>query len=193
MYQNVDRHNIHDTAFHLLALETISYIANKNLDSKQKFNEIEELGSHLGERIANHLLNNFTASSNTKMELEDIMKFLGRDVWLYLFGKQISKLQTNRKGVFLIDCDDIKFHHNLIMEKNKHDEMLDYILSCVGGIVKGVLGAFNIECSVSPNFKAQPIVSTILYMAGDNKTTMNDSAMGPFSYSFNITLLNLNF
>lgn len=32
------------------------------------------------------------------MEIDEIMKFLGRDVWNYLFGKQISKLQTNRKG-----------------------------------------------------------------------------------------------
>lgn len=32
------------------------------------------------------------------MEIDEVMKFLGRDVWTYLFGKQISKLQTNRKG-----------------------------------------------------------------------------------------------
>jgi len=34
----------------------------------------------------------------TKMEVDEVMKFLGREVWVYLFGKQISKLQTNRKG-----------------------------------------------------------------------------------------------
>jgi hypothetical protein len=32
------------------------------------------------------------------MEIDDVMKFLGRDVWNYVFGKNISKLQTNRKG-----------------------------------------------------------------------------------------------
>jgi len=32
------------------------------------------------------------------MEIDEVMKFLGKDVWTYLFGKQISKLQTNRKG-----------------------------------------------------------------------------------------------
>ncbi len=32
------------------------------------------------------------------MEIDEVMKFLGRDVWSYCFCKQISKLQTNRKG-----------------------------------------------------------------------------------------------
>jgi hypothetical protein len=55
------------------------------------------LGNHLGERITNFLLNN--VSNNTKMEVDEIMKFLGRDVWNFLFGKPIGKLQTNRKGI----------------------------------------------------------------------------------------------
>jgi len=186
MYQNIDRQNVHDSIFNLIALETINYILKKNLDMKQKLTEIEEIGSHLGERIANHLLNNFAVNTSTKLELDDIMKFLGRDVWLFLFGRQISKLQTNRKGIFLIDCDDIKFHHNLIKDKNTNDEMLTNILCCVSSIIKGVLSAFNIESSVSANFKAQPIISSII----ENKFQIN--SQGPFSYSFNITLLNTN-
>ena len=123
----------------------------------------------------------------------NIMKFLGRDVWLFLFGRQISKLQTNRKGTFLIDCDDIKFHHNLIIDKNSQDETLENILSFVGGIIKGVLAAFNVECSVSPVFKSQPIISTILSLGSDGKSQSNNqNTQGPFSYSFNITLLNVN-
>jgi hypothetical protein len=32
------------------------------------------------------------------MNVGDVMKFLGRDIWNFVFGKQISKLQTNNKG-----------------------------------------------------------------------------------------------
>lgn len=97
MYQNIERSNIVDSFFHFLVLETVNYILKKeNMDTKQKLLEIEDLGSHLGERITNFLLNNTV--SNTKMEIDEIMKFLGRDVWIFLFGKQIAKLQTNRKG-----------------------------------------------------------------------------------------------
>ena len=50
----------------------------------------------MGERISNHLLNQ--GNTFMKMEIDEVMKFLGRDVWNYLFAKQITKLQTNRKG-----------------------------------------------------------------------------------------------
>lgn len=99
-----NKNPINDTIFHLISLESVNYIMNKNIETKQKslvnnlitIKEIEELGQHLGERISNHLLN--TANTMNKMEIDEVMKFLGRDVWIYLFGKQISKLQTNRKG-----------------------------------------------------------------------------------------------
>jgi hypothetical protein len=212
MYQNIDRQNIHDSMLHFLILESVSYILKKNIENKQKISEIDELGSHLGERIANHLLNNNVSTSN-KMEVDDIMKFLGRDVWLFVFGRQISKLQTNRKGTFLIDCDDIKFHHCLIMEKNKIDETLENILSLICGIIKGALGAFNLECSVFAGFKAQPILSTILAASGpsgnvvesksviQSRDSLNSTinlnqpqqiSQGPFSYSFTVALLNIN-
>lgn len=194
MYQNIERQNIYDSIFHLLALETVNYILNKSIDIKQKLSEIDELGSHLGERIANHLLNNNNVTTSTKMEVDDIMKFLGREAWLFLFGRQISKLQTNRKGTFLIDCDDIKFHHCLIIDKNTQDETLEQILSFVSGIVKGVLSAFNVECVVTAGFKPQPIVTSILSVGtvGDKTNFQAQNSQGPFSYSFTISLLNLN-
>ncbi len=33
------------------------------------------------------------------MDVDEVMKFLGREVWMFLFNKQITKLQTNRKGI----------------------------------------------------------------------------------------------
>ena len=188
MYQNIDRTNINDSIFHTLVLESINYILKKPMETRRKASEIDEMGCHLGERIANHLMNNNNVTTTTKMEVDDIMKFLGRDVWLFVFGKQISKLQTNRKGTFLIDVEDIKFHHNLIHDKNGQEETLETILAFVSGMVKGVLGAFNVDCNVTASFKVQPILNTILTSSADGKGT---SPTGPFSYSFTITLLNL--
>lgn len=36
MYQSNERQNMHDTVFNFLILETINYILNKKIDSKQK-------------------------------------------------------------------------------------------------------------------------------------------------------------
>ncbi len=202
MYQNVDRSNIYDTIFHLLVLETMNYILKKeNLEINQKISQIDEIGSHLGERITNHLLNKNNLSTSTKMEVDEIMKFLGRDVWLFLFGKQITKLQTNRKGTFLIDCDELKFHHCLISEKNNLNENLEIILSFICGIIKGVLGTFNHECNVIATFKIQPIINLLLNVSNpipiDNKNNYNTAnsptqPQNACSYSFTISLLNMN-
>ena len=184
MYQNIDRSSILDSSFHIMALETINYIINKNIETKAKISELEGLGSHLGERVANHLLNNNTTMSNvTKMEADEIMKFLGRDVWIFVFGRQISKLQTNRKGIFLIDAEEIKFHQFLIMDKSGNDQ-LEIILSFVSGIIKGVVAAFNLDCIVTAGFKVAPILNTILSNGG----TPSNNQQGVLSYSFTINL-----
>jgi hypothetical protein len=193
MYQNIERSNINDSIFHFLLLEAVNYILKKEgIEIKQKLVEIDELGSHFGERVANHLLNNNSVSTSTKMEVDEIMKFLGRDVWLFLFGRQIVKLQTNRKGTFLIDCDELKFHHVLISDKNSQSETLENVLAFVSGIIKGILGTFNFECNVNASFKPGPIVNTILTASDISKGVLNQNTQGPFSYSFTISLLNMN-
>lgn len=193
----IDRTNVIDSIFHLMVLESIDYIVKKPLlDYKQKLLQVEELGDHLGERIANHLLNNKDSSSqggaiisSTKMDVDDIMKFLGRDVWSYLFNKQIAKLQTNRKGTFLIDCEEIKFHSCLITEKgNVSEDKLEIILGFISGIIKGVLSAFNYESSVFGNFKPQIVVNN--FLNPHEKYTSGSNAQLP--YSFTINLLNYN-
>jgi len=201
MYQNIDRSNIYDTIFHLMVLETMNYILKKeNLEINLKISQIDEIGSHLGERITNHLLNKNNLSTSTKMEVDEIMKFLGRDVWLFLFSKQITKLQTNRKGTFLIDCDELKFHHCLISEKNNLNENIEIILSFICGIIKGVLGTFNHECNVTATFKIQPIINLLLNVSNpltiDNKNNYNTTnsptqPQNACSYSFTISLLNI--
>ena len=138
----------------------------------------------MGERIANYLLNKI--SSTTKMDIDEIMKFLGRDVWYYLFGKSISKLQTNRKGTFLIDTDTLSIQQPMINNKYPTpEETINtlYVMTYISGIIKGVLSCFNVDCIVNPDTKQNIIYQHIL---NNNKDPENT----PCAYSFTITLLN---
>ena len=200
MYQNIERSNIYDTIFHFMIFETLNYIIKKeNIEIKEKLLQIDELGCHLGERITNHLLNKNNMSTNTKMEVDEILKFLGRDVWLFIFNKQITKLQTNRKGTFLIDCDELKFHHSLITEKNGPTDILEHTLCLISGIIKGVLNTFNYESNVNATFKLGPIINLLLNNSNalnssvDTKGQLSMNSLNPCSYSFTISLLNLNY
>jgi len=175
---------VHDCFFHLLFLESVNYILSKKLENKQKQSELEEMGCRIGERISNHLLN---INNSRVKDIDEIIIFLGKDVWNFIFGRKISKLQTNRKGTYLIDSDDFKFLNGVFTEKHMTPETqqnIELILAIVSGVVKGTLSAFNIECIVSASFKPQPVISNLL----GNMITPNTTIS---SYSFTINLLNL--
>jgi hypothetical protein len=71
---------------------------------------------------------------------------------------------------------------NIVPNDTNH---LENVLILVSGVIKGVLSAFNIDCSVVPSFKTQPIINSIL-----TGTVGQNQQQTVFSYSFNISLLN---
>jgi hypothetical protein len=76
---------------------------------------------------------------------------------------------------------------SLFSDKNvlPNDSNLENPLHLVSGIIKGVLSAFNFDCSVSFSFKPQPIINCIL---SHNIGLSQQQSI--YSYSFHISLLN---
>lgn len=177
-----ERPKITNTAFILLSLETVKYITSKNTSDLEKITQIEETGSHIGERIANCLMDRNKTKS--RMEIDEIMKFLAGEVWKEIFGRQVTRLQTNWKGTYLFDVDEINLHMPLINSKMPSLEekcTSDFLLTLVCGIIKGVLGVFNVSCLVNASFVPGPQVSNIL----------GQSVGKQCSYTFTINLLNI--
>ena len=148
---------VSETAFLLLAYESIKYILSKNIEQKEQKNQIEELGFHLGEKAANYFMTTSSIDPPTndiQKELDNVMKFLLKEVWTFIFGSSIPKLQRNTKATFLIEAAEIKMHLFLLTEKgNAKDEKADVILWFIYGLIKGVLSTFNYECTVSCDIK----------------------------------------
>jgi hypothetical protein len=97
-------------------------------------------------------------------------------------------------GTFLIDSEELKLHYILISEKNSvSEENLENFLSFISGIIKGVLAAFNVDCSVVAAFKQNAIISNIYSYGGVPANSIPISSQGQstsYPYSFTITLLN---
>lgn len=144
---------VSETSFLLLAYESIRYILSKNIEQKEQKSQIEELGFHLGEKAANYFMTTSSIDPPTndiQKELENIMKFLLKEVWTFIFGASIPKIHKNPKATFFFEAVDIKMHLFLLTEKgNGKDEKADVILWFIYGIIKGVLSTFNYECTVS--------------------------------------------
>jgi hypothetical protein len=57
-----------------------------------------KLGVDAGKRIASRLTFDVAHLSDAK----DVMKFLCKEFWSYVYGQQASRLQANKKGVFVV-------------------------------------------------------------------------------------------
>lgn len=126
-------------------------------EDENKYNNvlkrIRDIGIKLGSRLTNLLVFTNNVNLNFKeMDLLLIMKFICRDVWKQLFGKQIDNLKTNHRGTFyLIDYDytlfqDFCIETNTIPSQLNEDMILTKELKLVEpflelpvGIIKGVL------------------------------------------------------
>lgn len=61
-------------------------------------NVLRDIGCSLGRRISYRL----TETLAPFVEPKDAVKFICKDMWFYLFRQQATRLQANRKGVFVI-------------------------------------------------------------------------------------------
>ena len=146
--------DVYDSLFILMVNESIQYIFSKKLDKKTQKQEIEELGTQLGEKVTNNLLN--TDKSRVTLEKNSVynyFQFITKNVWEFIFQDQNCQLTKENEGAnYLITSGDIKLYNYLVTEKgNQNDAKLEAILNFICGIIKGALNVFNIECIVSPN------------------------------------------
>mmetsp|Transcript_7674 Transcript_7674/g.23965 ORF Transcript_7674/g.23965 Transcript_7674/m.23965 type:complete len:179 (+) Transcript_7674:151-687(+) len=59
---------------------------------------MEGIGFQVGQRLAER----YTKDRPRFVDELEIIKFICKDFWIEIYGKQIDKLQTNNKGVFML-------------------------------------------------------------------------------------------
>lgn len=85
-----------------------------------------------------------------------VVKFLCRDFWTAVFGKQMSKLQTNHKGVYVLQDFEFKWLvHTSGATEAETREMAHKALIFPCGLIRGVLVALGIECAVGAELGAK--------------------------------------
>lgn len=129
---------------------------------------VELFGYDLGFRIAEVLLlksniGNKDAGGGARQfaDVLEIMKFICRDVWSALYGKQVDNLRTNHRGTFVLVDSNFRMVSDMISDRGMNDTVsksLVYLyLPC--GIVRGILMNFGIEAEVRAEFNQFPSVT----------------------------------
>jgi len=116
-------------------------------------NTIEAMGFDAGHRYATLLVK---SKPNLPVPLSDhpleAVKFLCKDFWTSVFFKQVDKLQTNHRGVFVLK--DLKFRWltRFVSTSEASRTKAIKILAFPCGLIRGALKCLGIDASVSCDF-----------------------------------------
>ena len=126
--------------------------------------KLERMGYSVGFRLCERLAQNKTfgaaaatgkdpAQALAASQLEAV-KFLCKEFWTEVFRKQIDKLQTNHRGVFVLKDMDLRWLSRL--PPNQEDARVAAIqmLAFPCGLVRGALANLGIPAVVSCDFLA---------------------------------------
>ncbi|CCH47147.1 Transport protein particle [Wickerhamomyces ciferrii] len=132
------------------------------IQSEDVYYKVEQYGFSIGIRISEILI--YKNSNNEilkNLELLNIMKFICRDVWKLIYGKQMDNLRTNHKGTFVLIDNSFKIFNNYDSPIDLNDTILKSkpYLYIPTGIIRGVLKSFGVESIVTPEITKFPSVS----------------------------------
>lgn len=124
---------------------------------------MERMGYSVGFRLCERLSQNRTfaataagkdpASIAAAAQLEAV-KFLCKEVWMEVFRKQIDKLQTNHRGVFVLKDLELRWLTRLPTNQEGARVVAVQLLAFPCGIVRGALANLGVLAVVSCDFLA---------------------------------------
>ncbi|KAL7556916.1 hypothetical protein ACA910_003842 [Epithemia clementina (nom. ined.)] len=130
--------------------------------AEQAAAKLERIGFAVGFRLTERLAQNKTwnavpnqdmAAAVSAQQLEAV-KFLCKEVWTDIFGKQIDKLQTNHRGVFVLKDLNLKWLSRFPSGTEHARVTAIRLLAFPCGLIRGSLSNLGIPAVVSCDFLA---------------------------------------
>lgn len=115
--------------------------------------KLEQVGFVTGQKFAEKLTKDY---SRFKDEL-DIIKFICKEFWNALFGKQIDNLRTNHQGVYVLLDQRFKFISRISNSKQFNEQIPRYVaFTC--GMTRGALSNLGLEAVVTAELLTAPAI-----------------------------------
>lgn len=130
----------------LSLLESLKNLTKEELQDKRQ--AMKEMGISVGERIIGFIVKEHVWTK----EPNSLMRFICKELWMYLFGRYIGRLQANNKGVYIMY--DYKFHWfqgldlSESIDRENFEKFCSLALSWVCGVLKGVFKGLGKESSI---------------------------------------------
>ena len=112
------------------------------------------MGEHIGWKLSEKLGGKHSFATGAPL---DRVKFICKEFWEFIFGKKIDKLQTNHRGVFVLQDLKFKWMNRYICDDDTSMRMIEKMMMFVCGAIKGALENFGLKCSVNADYKTFPL------------------------------------
>mmetsp|Transcript_10000 Transcript_10000/g.14938 ORF Transcript_10000/g.14938 Transcript_10000/m.14938 type:complete len:174 (+) Transcript_10000:958-1479(+) len=166
-----------DITLQLLVNELVKYTLKKGREeelteallnhTKEQILEKSAKLKSLGSNLSGKLMFRIVKDHVWLKEENAILRFICKEFWMYLFGKNVDRLQTNNRGVFIIYDYKFTWIQTCSVESTEpeltesiHKLQLLY-LGLVSGFIKGGLHSLGINASVEGATEAEGTKFTI--------------------------------
>eukprot|EP00753_Platysulcus_tardus_P007671 PLAT15365.1.p1 GENE.PLAT15365.1~~PLAT15365.1.p1 ORF type:complete len:181 (+),score=59.71 PLAT15365.1:48-545(+) len=115
--------------------------------------KLRRIGFQIGYRFAERATKERALFVNTL----DVMKFICKDFWRVVFQKQVDKLQTNHRGVFVLQDYSFSWLTTLSCASDgdgKAEALRYLIIPC--SIIRGALSNLGVDSVVNADIAALP-------------------------------------
>lgn len=157
--------------------------------SRRLHAKLDSLGFSIGQRYVERY-----SRDHPYLETSlDMVKFMCKEFWMVLFRKQVDKLQTNYKGIYVLH--DFCFRWtarigaiNAEMDATALMERARVYTSLACGILRGALWNLGLNASVKAELQKLPAVQfTIMETRLDNAATAATTTQGQQQPATNLT------
>ncbi|KRX54487.1 N-terminal kinase-like protein [Trichinella sp. T9] len=115
--------------------------------------KLEDMGVRVGLALAE-----FLSMDMLPLRAEiDVVKFLCKEFWCAIFGKQVNSLRTNHQGIYVI-YDNSFVLLQPFSNNNQYQEEVQRYLAFTRGLIRGALGNFGLNAAVVADVQEMPAV-----------------------------------
>lgn len=129
----------------------------RKVDDEEDLDAVQYRLEMLGYRVGQGLVERFSKDRPRFNDTLDVIKFLCKDLWTLVFGKNIDNLKTNHRGVYVLTDNVFRPFSRMSTEAGGQAIVrAQPFLWFPCGVVKGALAALGINTTVQAEINELP-------------------------------------
>ncbi|KAH6975923.1 trafficking protein particle complex subunit 6A [Ilyonectria sp. MPI-CAGE-AT-0026] len=139
------------------ATGVVSAPGTRKMDEEEDLDAVHYRLEMLGYRVGQGLVERFSRDRPRFNDTLDVIKFLCKDLWSLVFGKNIDNLKTNHRGVYVLTDNAFRPFSRMSTEAGGQAIVrAQPFLWFPCGIVRGALAALGIKTTVQAEINELP-------------------------------------